>query len=104
LYRDLLLQFLAELMAVTDSDTTDESFQRAFQTYFNDLRPWLTPADASNTFRAVFPLFSECTINEEIDMTTVRLSPEGEAFFRAWVRRQAVLTEAGRNTDSGRTH
>ena len=43
--------------------------------------------------RAVFSLFDDCIINEETDLITVQLSPEGEAFFRAWVHRQAVLTD-----------
>ena len=63
-----------------------------------------TPEDAPRTPRPVFPLFDECTMDETSDITSVRFSPEGEAFFRAWVRRQAVLTDTGLSINSGRSH
>jgi hypothetical protein len=54
--------------------------------------------------RAVFSLFDDCIINEETDLITVQLSPEGEAFFRAWVHRQAVLTDPVQRVDPDRSH
>lgn len=104
MYRDLLLHFLAEVLTVTDSAATPEAFQHVLQGYCNDLRPWLTPADAPPDVRTVFSLVEDCTINAETDLTTVRLSPEGEAFFRAWVRRQVVLSQVGQATDPDVSH
>ena len=104
LYRDLLLHFLADLMTATNTAASLEAFERAFQAYFDDLSPWVFPADAPSTPRAVFPLFAECTMNEDTEVTAVRLSPEGEAFFRAWVRRQTVQMEVAFATDPGRAH
>jgi hypothetical protein len=103
-YRELVLHFLAELLSATQAAATSETFQRTFQAYFEELRPWLIPEDAPRTPRPVFPLFDECTMDETSDITSVRFSPEGEAFFRAWVRRQAVLTDTGLSINSGRSH
>jgi len=87
LSRELLLLFLADLLTATDAAATPEAFERAVQAYSEDLRPWMCPADAPSTPRAAFPLFADCTMHEDTEVTAVRLSPEGEAFFRAWVRR-----------------
>jgi hypothetical protein len=103
-YHELLLHFLAEVLTVTQPAATPQAFQQALQSYCDELRPWVMPADVPPDARAVFSLLDDCTIDEVTDLTTVRLSPEGEAFFRAWVRRQAVLTRAGLMTDPGRTH
>jgi hypothetical protein len=103
-YRELLLHFLAEVLTVTQAAASPDAFQRALQSYCDELRPWVMPADVPPESRAVFSLLDECTIDEATDLTTVRLSPEGEALFQAWVRRQAVLTHAGIVTDPGRTH
>ena len=103
-YRDLLFEFLAELRTMSQSATTLDAFQRALQTFCDELRPWLTPADVPPAPAAVFSLFTDCMINEETDITTVQLSPEGKAFFRAWVRRQTVLAEAAAHINPGRSH
>jgi hypothetical protein len=102
--RELVLHFLAELLSTTQAATTPETFQRAFQAYFDELHPWLTLADAPLAPRPVFPLFDEWTMDEATDVTRVRFSPKGEAFFRAWVRRQAVLADTGLTTDPGQSH
>src|SRR5215471_1696933 len=99
MYRALLLEFLAELLNATSTTDTPDAFQRVVQTFCDDLRPWLTPTDMPPEPRAVFSLVEECHIDDTTDMTTVQLSPEGETFFRAWVRQQAVLTETGRAGD-----
>ena len=104
LYRELLLHFLADLMTATDAAATPGAFERAVQAYFEDLRPWVCPADAPSTSRAVFPLFADCTMREDTEVTAVRLSPEGEAFFRTWVRRQTVQREVAFATDPLKAH
>jgi hypothetical protein len=96
MFRALLLEFLAELLNAPHKMDTPDAFQRVVQTFCDELRPWLTPMDMPPEPRAVFSLFKDCNIDEATDMTTVQLSPEGEASFRAWVRRQAVQTETGR--------
>ena len=88
MYRALLLEFLAELLNATSTTDTPEAFQRVVQAFCDELRPWLTQADVPPEPRATFSLFDSCNIDEVSDMATVQLSPEGEAFFRAWVRRR----------------
>jgi hypothetical protein len=95
LYRDLVIQFLAELMLATQDEPTQEAFQGATQAYCDALRPWLEPGDCPLLARAVFPLFESYTCNDDTDQITARLSPEGYAFFRAWLRRQSDLVRAG---------
>src|SRR5262245_23474065 len=50
LYQDLVAQFLAELMVVTQDEPTPEAFQRATQAYCDALRPWLEPGGIVNLF------------------------------------------------------
>lgn len=38
-----------------------------------------------------------CTFDETGDNVTVVLSPEAEAFFRAWLRRHKIWRDAGLN-------
>jgi hypothetical protein len=101
LYSDLVLEFMAELMTVTHGATTDTAFQRALQGYVEELRPWLNEQDAPRTPRPVFSLFTSCEVTEDGETVNVVLSPEGEAVFRAWVRRQAVVSATARAQDPG---
>jgi len=93
LYQGYVLQFLADLMTATIDAATAATFQHAVQSYCDDLRPWITPTEV--TTHTVFSLFADCTSNEATDVMTVNLSPEGEAFFLAWMRRQAVMMKSG---------
>jgi hypothetical protein len=95
LYQDLVIQFLAELMVATRDEPTQEAFQRATQTYCDSLRPWLEPGDCPTPARAVFPLLEDYTYHADPDHIAVRFSPEGYAFFRAWLRRQRDFVRAG---------
>lgn len=104
MYRELLLEFLAELLNATSTSETPDAFPCAVQTFCDELRPWLTPDDLPTEPRAVFSLFVDWTINMETEVSTVQLSPEGEAFFRAWVRRQAVLVETTAPTEPEPSH
>jgi hypothetical protein len=101
LYSDLVLEFMAELMTVTQGATTDTAFQRALQGYVEELRPWLNEQDTPSTPRPAFSLFTSCEVTEDGETINVVLSPEGEAVFRAWVRRQAVVSATARGQDAG---
>src|SRR5262245_10016524 len=89
--REQVLQILAGLMREHHSAATPNAFQQAVQHYCDELRPWVLPADVPHTPRAVFSLFDECTINEDPDGIRVRFSPEGAAFFRAWLRQRGIM-------------
>jgi hypothetical protein len=104
LYRDFVLQFLAELMNLTQTATAPDAFQRALQSYCDDLRPWVSPADAPHVTHPIFALFDECTISKNTDEITVHFSPEGEVLFRSWLRRRGVMEETARAMDPGWPH
>jgi hypothetical protein len=95
LYQDLVTEFLAELMLATQDEPSQEAFQRATQAYCDALRPWLEPGDCLTPARRVFTLFEEGRVDEDTEQITIRLSPEGYVFFRAWLRRQSDLVRAG---------
>jgi len=46
----------------------------------------------------VFSLLEKYTMDATGDTVTVVLSPEGEAFFRAWLRRNKMWSDAGLHT------
>jgi hypothetical protein len=94
MYQDLVVQFLADLMSATTEVPTPDAFQHATQAFCDALQPWLDPAEGPAHPRAVFPILEDCTCDEEAECISVRFSPEGEALFRAWVRRHAVLLHA----------
>jgi hypothetical protein len=101
LYQDLVTEFLAELMVATQDEPTQDAFQRATQAYCDSLRPWLEPGDCSTPARALFPLFEDYAFDDDAEQITVRLSPEGYAFFRAWLRRNSDLVRAGAYPQKG---
>jgi hypothetical protein len=95
LYQDLITQYLAELMLAAQDAPTQEALQHATQAYCDSLRPWVEPKDCPTPPRVVFSLFEDYAFDDEADQIVVRLSPEGYAFFRAWLRRQSELVRAG---------
>lgn len=104
LYHELLLHFLADLLTATIDTLTPEAFQQATQAFCTALESWLDPADLLPQPRPVFCLLTECTVEGEGKIATVRLSPSGEAYFRAWARRQAVLIDARVSLAQERSH
>jgi hypothetical protein len=104
LYQELVVQFLADLMTATNDVPTPEAFQHAAQAFCDALAPWLDPADGPARPRAVFPILEDCKFDDEAERVSVRFSPEGEALFRAWVRRQAVLLHGGFYTAADTSH
>ena len=98
LRRELIVRFLAELMQITGSPEKQEDFQAALQSYCDSLQPWLDPSDGPSNPRAVFSLLEQCSFDETGENITVVLSPEAEALFRAWLRRNKIWSDAGLNT------
>src|SRR5262245_10132791 len=95
LYQELVIHFLADLLRVTIDIKDPEAFQSALQTFCDNLCPWLEQNDCPPNPRAVFSLLEDCTFDATGEHVTVVLSPEAEAFFRAWLRRNKILHEGG---------
>jgi hypothetical protein len=98
LRREYVMRFLAELMQVTGMPERQDDFQAALQSYCDHLKPWLEPGDGPSTPRAVFPLLEHCEFDDKGEQISVVLSPEAEALFRAWLRRNKILHDGGFNT------
>src|SRR5215203_3087232 len=91
-YSELVVQFLADLMRATAEVSNPDAFRQALQTYCHGLKPWLDPSDGPPQPRAVFSLLEHSEFDESGEQISVILSPEAEALFRAWLRRNKVLT------------
>ena len=98
LHRDLVVLFLAELLHMTGTPKDQEAFQRSLQTFVDGLLPWLDPSDGPPNPQVVFSLLDDCTFDATSENVTVVLSPEAEALFRAWLRRNKIWSDAGLNT------
>jgi len=96
--RELIVRFLAEILQIIDSPEKQEDFQAALQTYCDSLKPWLQPGDGPPNPRAAFSFLEECSFDETGENITVVLSPEAEALFRAWLRRNTIWSDTGLNT------
>jgi hypothetical protein len=103
-YHELALEFVVELMQVTQGASSQTAFQQALQGYVDALRPWLQDRDLPETPRDTFSLFVPCEDRESDDDLSVHFTPEGEALFRAWVRRQAVVLSSVPETLPERGH
>jgi hypothetical protein len=95
---DLVVQFLADLMRATIDHHDQAAFQRALQSYCDNLHPWLEPSDGPPNPRTIFSLLESCAFDESGEHITVVLAPEAEALFRAWLRRNQIASVAGLNT------
>lgn len=98
LRHDLVVRFLAELMQVTGTPENQDDFQAALQRYCDSLQPWREPSDGPPNPRAVFSLLEDCTFDKAGENITIILSPEAEALFRAWLRRNQIWSETGLDT------
>jgi hypothetical protein len=94
----LVVQFLADLMRATLDHQDQAAFQRALQSYCDNLHPWLEPLDGPPNPRALFSLLERCAFDEAGEHITIVLSPEAEALFRAWLRRNQSASVAGLST------
>ena len=97
-HRELVMHFIAEIMRATGTPKDQDVFQQSLQRFVDELRPWLAPGDGPATPRALFTLFEQCAFDETNENITVVLSPEAEALFRAWLRRNKIASDAGLNT------
>jgi hypothetical protein len=95
---DLVVQFLADLMRATLDHHDHAAFQRALQSYCDNLHPWLEPSDSPPNPRAIFSLLEGCAFDESGEHLTVVLAPEAQALFRAWLRRNQSWRDAGLTT------
>jgi hypothetical protein len=92
-YEELQTRFIADLMQASVAAPTDEQQLSAARKYLTSLQPWLTAEDAALPFRAEFSLFDQIDLErkgKEVEGAHVRLSPETERFFHAWLRKQGV--------------
>jgi len=95
---DLVVQFLAEVMRATINAKSQDIFQQTLQTYCDSLRPWLEPHDGPPNPRGIFSLLEDCSFDVTGEQVSVVLSPEAEALFKAWLRRNEIWDDAGLNT------
>jgi hypothetical protein len=87
----LTCQFLAELLKHTDDAPTPAVHRKRLRAFIEELQPWVDVADCPAPPRRVFTLFEELSVDEE-DGETIwgTFTPEGLAFFRAWLRRRGI--------------
>jgi len=85
-------------MQATSTPKDQEAFQRSLQTFVDGLRPWLEPHDSPTNPRTLFTLIERFAFDMTNDNITIVLSPEAEALFRAWVRRNKSASDAGLNS------
>ena len=98
LHRVYVVHFLAELLQMTDAPQDQETFQRSLQTFVDGLQPWLDPSDGPPNPGVVFSLLEDFTFDATGEEVAVVLSPEAEALFKAWLRRNKIWSDAGLNT------
>ena len=98
LRRDLIVRFLAELLQVTGTPEDQKTFQQSLQTYVDGFRPWLESSDGPPNPRAVFSLLEHCEFDKSGEQISIIFSPEAQALFRAWLRRNKIWSDAGLNT------
>jgi hypothetical protein len=98
LHREHVVHFLAEILQMTDAPQDQETFQRSLQTFVDGLQPWLEPSDGPLNPRVVFSLLEDFSCDATGEEISVVLSPEAEALFKAWLRRNKIWSDAGLHT------
>jgi len=96
--RGLIVRFMAELLAITGNLKDQDAFQSSLQTFVNELQPWLDPSDGPPNPRGVFSLLEDFSFDATGEEISVVLSPEAEALFKAWLRRNKIWSDAGLHT------
>jgi hypothetical protein len=85
----LACRLMAELLDRTMDIVDGAAHQRAVQAFLDELKPWLQPGDCPIP-RRQFTVFSSIEMGRHTDTVSVAFTPEGLAFFRAWLRRQGL--------------
>ena len=86
----LAYRFVADLLARTrDCGDDDAAHQRTVHAFLDELRPWVHAADCPAP-RDTFTVFSEMSLDPDTETVSVAFTPEGRAFFRAWLRRRGL--------------
>ena len=85
----LVCRFMAELLERTMDIADDDVHRQAVQAFCEELKPWVQPGDCPDP-RPEFTVFSRIDMDEKSDTISVSFTPEGLAFFRAWMRRQGL--------------
>ena len=85
----LVCHFVAELLKHTMDIADEAAYQRELQAFLDELNPWVHPGDCPDP-RTAFTVFAQLEIDESTEAVSVAFTPEGLAFFRAWLRRQGI--------------
>ena len=85
----LACKFMAELLERTIDIVDEAAHQQAVKAFLDDLCPCLHPADCLDP-SASFTVFSKIEIDEDTEAVSVAFTPEGLAYFRAWLRRRGL--------------
>jgi hypothetical protein len=80
---------MADLVGCGMMMTDEVAYQRHLQSFLDRLKPWLYPGDCPEPCPA-FTVFSRIEIDDETETLSLIFTPEGLAFFRAWLRRQGI--------------
>lgn len=88
LKEELLHRFVVELLELTWKYPKQRELQKAMEAYLDHLSRWLKPSDLTQPPRPMFTLIDDLGFNKEQEDVMGKLTPEGEAFFRAWQRSQ----------------
>ena len=98
LHREHVVHFLADLFQKTGRPQDQEAFQRSLQTFVDGLQPWIEPSDGPPNPRVVFSLLEDFSFDATGEEVSVVLTPEAEALFKAWLRRNKLWSDAGLHT------
>lgn len=87
---ELTMRFIVDLLGSAGPRPSEEELQASMQAFFEGLGPWLLPSDLTRPIPPNFTLFRDFQTTEDGKYYRAALSPEGEALFRAWLRRQGI--------------
>ena len=85
----LACRFMAELLNRTMDIVDDVAYQCEVHAFLDTLKPWVHPGDCPEP-HAKFTVFSRIEVDHMTERMSVVFTPEGLAFFRAWLRRQGI--------------
>jgi hypothetical protein len=72
------------------TDIADQvAAERELHAFLNELEPWVDFGDCPDP-RPEFTVFARIEMDWATDIVSVVFTPEGLAYFRAWMRRQGL--------------